>query len=124
MLLIFKGLYRVFFFEKIVALFHLKTYWLDVAIDLASNRLSDGRMSMKLVKWVKHNGMAHGVISDGSVVPLEIMALAAGKDAWMRDVKRKCECGKVYAIGSSDGVEWCQECYDEAGEENAIADGV
>jgi hypothetical protein len=79
---------------------------------------------MKLVKWVKHNGMTHGVISDGSVIPLEIMALAAGKDAWMRDIQRKCECGKTYAIGHADSAEWCQECFDKAGEENAIADGV
>lgn len=55
-------------------------------------------------------------------VPYGIARLAAGKDAWMRNLLGKCDCGANYPMHESD-VPYCRKCQDEAEEENARADG-
>ncbi len=55
---------------------------------------------------------AGGGITD--YVPLELLALAAGKDLWMRKIQFKCkECRTLITADSTDGGEYCQECYDK-----------
>jgi len=57
------------------------------------------------------------------VVPVEIASLAAGKDAWMRQVLVKCSCGTRCHVGEMEcGI--CPACYEQAGIENEIADGL
>ena len=57
-------------------------------------------------------------------VPLELLALAAGKDAWMRNIQFKCaSCRKLTVAGDTEGGEYCQACFDAQGEENARLDG-
>jgi len=55
-------------------------------------------------------------------VPVELLGLATGRDAWMRDIMVRCSCGAVSKAGEMEG-EYCAACYDKAGEENAAADG-
>ena len=46
-------------------------------------------------------------------IPLELLALAAGKDAWMKKIQFKCKsCLALIAADSTDGGEYCQECFD------------
>lgn len=55
-------------------------------------------------------------------VPLEMLGLAAGKDAWMRRIMVRCaDCGKRVPAGEME-CRMCEECYDRAGEENAKLD--
>lgn len=59
----------------------------------------------------------------GLMVPLEMLSLAAGKDAWMRQIEFKCAgCGDHHAASEME-CECCQACYEKQGEENAILDG-
>ena len=56
-------------------------------------------------------------------VPLDIAKLAAGPDAWMRQIPVECrECCCEFKLCDSDSHEYCQKCFDEAGEENARLD--
>ena len=46
-------------------------------------------------------------------VPLELLALCAGRDLWMRKIQFKCKsCRTLIAADSTDGGEYCQECFD------------
>lgn len=59
-------------------------------------------------------------------IPLELLPLGAGKDAWMRKIVCKCEyCGTRHEAGtmeqSGNGLQ-CGACFDQAGEENAAMD--
>ena len=55
-------------------------------------------------------------------VPVELLSVAAGKDAWMRDILVACkECRTLVKAGDMD-CEMCQDCYEKAGEENAASD--
>lgn len=55
-------------------------------------------------------------------VPVELLALSAGKDAWMRDVRFKCsDCGKAHVAREME-CELCPACYEKAGQENAELD--
>lgn len=55
-------------------------------------------------------------------VPVEMLGLAAGKDAWMREIKFKCEdCGEKHAAKDME-CNLCPSCYDKAGEENERSD--
>ncbi len=57
-------------------------------------------------------------------VPVELLSVAAGKDAWMRDILVKCkECRTEVKAGEID-CEMCQDCYEKAGEENAALDAA
>lgn len=56
-------------------------------------------------------------------VPYDIARLAAGKDAWMRNLLGKCDCGANFPMHESD-VPYCAKCQAEAERENAIADGL
>lgn len=54
-------------------------------------------------------------------VPIQMLALAAGKDAWMRKIKFRCmDCGERHPAEDME-CELCQKCYAEAEEENARA---
>ena len=55
-------------------------------------------------------------VPNGVAIPLEIAQLAAGKDVWMRQIPVECECGTTFKICDSDSSEWCQKCFDEAGD--------
>jgi hypothetical protein len=57
-------------------------------------------------------------------VPIEMLSLAAGDDAWMRGVEFACaDCRKLVAAKDAECC-MCAECYDKAGAENARLDGV
>lgn len=52
-------------------------------------------------------------------VPVEMLSLAAGKDAWMRDIKFKCsDCGEKHAAKEME-CQLCPACYEKAEQENA-----
>jgi hypothetical protein len=56
-------------------------------------------------------------------IPAEIARFAAGRDAYLRDATVHCdECHQPYVLKDSDSAEVCQECFDQAGEENARLD--
>jgi len=50
-------------------------------------------------------------------VPYDIARVAAGKDAWMRDLLGRCDCGKDFPMHESD-VPFCAACQNEAEAEN------
>jgi hypothetical protein len=78
------------------------------------------------VRVGKRGGPNDGLaLIDGSMaVPLEVCSLAAGRDAWMRQIPVKCrECGAEFKLADSDSSDHCQDCMDRLGEENRIADG-
>ena len=55
-------------------------------------------------------------------VPLEMLSLAAGKDAWMREIQFKCtDCGTKHAAKDME-CEMCPECNEKAMQSNADAD--
>jgi hypothetical protein len=57
-------------------------------------------------------------------IPLELLALSAGQDAWMRGIQFKCAgCGAVLAASEMEG-EYCPACNEKALQENAVLDGV
>ena len=63
------------------------------------------------------------VLAGKLAVPVEIAALAAGEDAWMRQIPVECaECLCEFKLCDSDSAEYCQGCFDKAGEENALID--
>lgn len=49
--------------------------------------------------------------------PLDLCAMAAGKDAWLRDVLFTCECGEKIKAEEMEGHYLCQACYEKLGEE-------
>lgn len=71
---------------------------------------------MRVFKIAKANGQSFGV-------PYDIARLAAGKDAWMRDLLGKCDCGANFPMHESD-VPYCAKCQAEAEHENAVSDGL
>lgn len=63
------------------------------------------------------------VLAGRMPVPLDIAKLAAGPDAWMRQIPVECrECRCEFKLCDSDSHEYCQGCFDKAGEENARLD--
>ena len=67
-------------------------------------------------RFIRSSGHAHPI-------PLDIARLAAGPDAWLRQVVVKCSyCDNRQPVGETESGTCCQKCYDEAGEENARAD--
>lgn len=72
------------------------------------------------------NGQRYGEIKpDGGRayhVPVEMLGLAAGKDAWMRDILVKCTHCRTPAKAGEMECDMCQACYEVAGEENAKLD--
>lgn len=81
-------------------------------------------MNATIVKS-KSTGARFLKCADGRIIPIEIAALAAGKDAWMRNVSCKCQYCRgettVHGWDSLAGV--CEKCQTEMEEENARADG-
>ena len=56
-------------------------------------------------------------------VPIELLALAAGKDAWMRRIQVRCtECRKLHAADELNGGGYCPTCVDAQDEENMRLD--
>lgn len=56
-------------------------------------------------------------------VPVELLPLTAGRDAWCREIAVRClDCRKPTPAGEME-CELCPTCYDKAGEENAEQDG-
>ncbi len=55
-------------------------------------------------------------------VPLDILGLAAGKDAWMRDVQFKCYDCRTPVAAKDAECQMCPACFEKAGEENAALD--
>lgn len=57
-------------------------------------------------------------------VPAELLPLAAGKDAWMRDIRLRCTgCGQPHKAAELGSGLYCPACVDEADRENAELDG-
>lgn len=53
-----------------------------------------------------------------AIVPIEICAIAAGKDAWMKDILFACpDCGKPTKARDSEARCICPECYEKAAAE-------
>jgi hypothetical protein len=73
--------------------------------------------------------IVNGVVRNGRipsicVIPLGLASFAAGKDAWLRTVRVKCNyCDAHPMAGELEGNEMCPDCYEKAGEENAAQDG-
>lgn len=60
----------------------------------------------------------------GKRIPACIARFSAGRDAYLRESIVKCDdCGQSYALKDSDSADFCQECFDQAGEENTALDG-
>ena len=56
-------------------------------------------------------------------VPIELLALAAGKDAWMRKIQVRCtECRKPHAADELNDGGYCPTCVDAQDEENMRLD--
>jgi hypothetical protein len=56
-------------------------------------------------------------------VPAEMLPLAAGKDAWMRDIRLRCTgCGQPHKAGDLGSGLYCHACIEEAEQENARLD--
>lgn len=66
----------------------------------------------------------HTAFYRGACIPAAICSLAAGKDAWMREIEFPCACGKFYKAGESETGDFCPACEQEQGEANAKADGA
>jgi Zn finger protein HypA/HybF involved in hydrogenase expression len=51
-------------------------------------------------------------LASGTLVPADIAALGAGKDAWMRDIPCKCrDCKQPFPLSQLQGNgQWCEEC--------------
>jgi hypothetical protein len=61
--------------------------------------------------------------SRACAVPLDIARLAAGKDAWLRQVVVKCSyCDNLQPVGETESGTCCQKCFDDAGRENELSD--
>ena len=60
----------------------------------------------------------------GGFIPLDLCRLGAGRDAGLRDIVVPClDCKTEFRLGDGDSAEYCQDCYDKAGDENAVSDG-
>lgn len=70
---------------------------------------------MKKYKIAKDkNGVRYVNIIGRGYIPMDMAALGAGPDAWLRDVECKCEyCRKTTKISSTDIAGVCEECYEE-----------
>lgn len=81
-----------------------------------------GRYTARVVKsistgerFIKTNAHAHPI-------PLDIARLAAGPDAWLRQVIVKCSyCDNRQPVGETECGTCCPSCYEEAEQENARA---
>lgn len=70
------------------------------------------------------NGVRAALVNGVDLVPLEMCMLAAGRDAWMKNIVAKCSnCDTRVRVGDMEGGLLCHKCFDEAGEENARLDG-
>ncbi len=65
------------------------------------------------------HGNRHALIDGVQRVPVDILRIAAGRDAWMRQIQGRClECKAYVAVGETE-CELCPICYEKAEEENA-----
>lgn len=65
------------------------------------------------VVLMKHNitGERFAKINGRQIVPLSICALAAGKDAWMRNITAKCcDCGTRLPVTDLNDGGYCEDC--------------
>lgn len=57
------------------------------------------------------------VISDGRIIPVDLLPLVAGKDVWMRNILVPCvDCGELVKACDTE-VQLCETCYEAAMEE-------
>lgn len=57
-------------------------------------------------------------------VPVEMLSLAAGKDAWMREIEFECAgCGTPHSAAEMS-TEYCPACVEAQEAENARLDGT
>ena len=62
-------------------------------------------------------------IDRSNITLTNMFGYAAGSDSWMRQIELPCECGETYVVGETENGACCNDCYEEAGDENAIQDG-
>lgn len=56
------------------------------------------------------------------IVPVDLLPLAAGSDAWMREIRVKCvDCRKPVRAGDME-CQLCPTCYEKAEQENEAQD--
>jgi hypothetical protein len=60
--------------------------------------------------------------SNSHVVPVELLSLTAGRDAWMKNILVRCSVCRVPTKAGEMECNMCEGCYEEAGEENARLD--
>lgn len=72
-----------------------------------------------------HGERAAKIVENGQAyyVPVEILNIVTGKDAWMKDILVRCADCKVRVKARDMECEMCSSCYEKAGEENARLDG-
>jgi hypothetical protein len=91
----------------------------------------NGTMAAKVVKnadglrsiaFARTNGVK--LSHHPMLVPLEMVPLLVNKrDQWMKGVLCKCSACKAMTPAGELDCGMCEDCYDQAGEENRIADG-
>ena len=53
-----------------------------------------------------------------AIIPIEICAIAAGKDKWIRDIVFICpDCGQEVKACDSESGNICSDCYEKAAKE-------
>ena len=95
----------------------------------ATNPTSDQPFNGFLISIVKDNlgnrfaGFKSKTGRKLHLVPVSVCGLAAGKDAWMRDIKVRCnECREVTTCGKLQDGEYCETCVQKFEQENAELD--
>jgi len=72
----------------------------------------------RFVQWIDKRGRKTNV-------PMEIAALAAGRESWLRKVVCACKhCRTAVEVGAGDIAGVCNDCYEKAGDENAALDAA
>jgi hypothetical protein len=56
------------------------------------------------------------------IVPSDLLPCVVGKDSWMKDIKIRCQDCRTIIKASELECNMCSDCYEKAGEENALAD--
>jgi len=77
----------------------------------------------KRINIVKNKaGNRFAVINERQMIPLCIVELSAGKDAWMRGIEFKCACCGIKHKAAEMENEHCESCVMEAYAENEELD--
>jgi hypothetical protein len=62
-------------------------------------------------------------IDNSYFVPVDLLSLTVGKDAWMKDIAVRCVDCRTIVFARDLDCDMCPDCYEKAGDENAEMDG-